>query len=143
MNNAVEIGAYSISYGGPTLYAEQGKGKRVNQPYGGYDYDSHPGNSGIFINGDGRLEARKSEDDTDIAPSFVLCKADDPKTLSGTIWEDLDANATDDARVGNGHYEDSEKKVENVRIELYNLDGTLAKLYNKSTIFGQNRPYIQ
>ena len=135
LNNAVEIGSYSIRYGESTLYAEQRTGGRTNKPYGGYDYDSHPGNAGIFINGEGRLEAAKPEDDTDIAPSFVLCKDEESKVLAGTVWEDTDANEADEERLGNGYIDEdgSEKNVENVKVELYNLDGTRAKLYNEET----------
>ena len=131
LNNAVEIGSYSIRYGESTLYAEQRTGGRTNKPYGGYDYDSHPGNAGIFINGEGRLEAAKPEDDTDIAPSFVLC-LDDPATLAGTVWEDTDANVDDEERLGNGFQDDTEEKVKNVRVEIYNSEGELATLYDEN-----------
>ena len=132
LNNAVEIEAYSTQYGANTLYAEQRTGGRTNQPYAGYDQNSTPGNAEIFINNDGRLEAAKPEDDTDIAPSFVLCKEDTPKTLSGTIWEDIDNDTSNGERLGNGKYESTENSVQNVKVELYNLNGTIAKLYNVS-----------
>ena len=146
LNNAVEIESYSTMYGAETLYAEQRKGERTNQPYGGYDYDSHPGNANIKLvegtDGIKRLYSTdqngniiptdKIEDDTDIAPSFVLC-LDDSKTLAGTVWEDLDESGNGDERLGNGKIDDIEKNVENVRVELYNLDGTRTKLYNNST----------
>ena len=142
LNNAVEIAAYSTRYGTNTLYAEQKTGGRTGQAYGGYDYNSHPGNAGIFINNEGRLEAAKLEDDTDIAPSFVLCKDKETITLSGTVWEDSDADngsGPNNFRVGDGALTDKDgnKKVANVKVELYkvNADGTttLAKLYNKGT----------
>ena len=142
LNNAVEIASYSTRYGQDTLYAEQRAGGRTGNAYAGYDYNSHPGNAGIFINNDGRLEAGKPEDDTDIAPSFVLCKDDEPKTLSGSIWEDKDANIEDEERLGNGRFDSGEQNVENVKVELYEIrrdaDGNvvstdLAKLYNDET----------
>ena len=129
LNHASEIEAYSTVYGEKTLYAEQRTNGRTGNAYAGYDYDSHPGNAEIFINSEGRLDATNFEDDTDIAPSFVLCK-DDPKTLSGTIFEDTDVNTDDAQRLGDGKYDSSkEKVVKNVKVELYNLDGTIAKLY--------------
>ena len=149
LNNAVEIESYSTVYGEDTLYAEQRPertpGNRAGKPYAGYDYDSHPGNANIQLK-DGEdgikrlystdqngniIPTDEMEDDTDIAPSFVLC-LDEPKTLAGTVWEDLDEVEDDEERLGNGKIDNGEEKVENVRVELYNLDGTRTKLYNAS-----------
>jgi len=147
ISNAVEIGDYTTLYSGTTLYAEQRTGGRNNQAYGGFDKDSHPGNAAIdvkevaytYVDDNGNkttyenekvLIAGKLEDDTDIAPSLLLCK-DDPKTLSGTIWEDLDIRDNEE-RVGNGKIDSNEKAVGNVKIELYNLDGTPATLYDNT-----------
>ena len=140
LNNAVEIESFSTAYGANTLYAEQRTGGRTNQPYAGYDYDSHPGNAGISINNEGRLEAKYPEDDTDIAPSFVLCKDSDTtpndpsnelryKVLSGNIWEDSDFNTEDNERLGDGNKGRDEKNLENVKVELYkvNNDNTISE----------------
>ena len=54
LNNAVEIASYSTRYGTNTLYAEQQTGGRTGQAYGGYDYNSHPENAGIFTDHSGR-----------------------------------------------------------------------------------------
>ena len=138
LNHAVEIESYSTQYGANTLYAEQRTGGRNNKPYGGYDSDSHPGNAGIYINNEGRLAATKLEDDTDIAPSFVLCKDEKYyKILSGNVWEDTDANQNDKYRLGDGKKASTDKNVENVKVELYKVkgDGTLeiAQLYYLNT----------
>ncbi len=138
LNHAVEIEGYSTKYGANTLYAEQRTGGRNNQPYGGYDNDSHPGNAGIHINDQGRLAATNLEDDTDIAPSFVLCKDERYyKVLSGNVWEDSDSNAEDGYRLGDGKKSDTDKNVENVKVELFKIndDGTLeiAKLHYLDT----------
>lgn len=131
LNNAVEIDSYSTEYGANTLYAEQRTSGRTGQPYAGYDYDSHPGNvtpeNRIFINGEGRIEITDIEDDEDIAPSFVLCKDDKMKTLSGNVWEDTDVDETDDFRLGDGKKSENEKNLANAKIELYKVkdDGTL------------------
>lgn len=150
LNNAVEIESYSTLYGAKTAYAEQRTGGRNNQPYGGYDYNSHPGDANIKLidNGDGveRLYSTDKsgniilpselQDDTDIAPSFVLCKDDELKALSGVVWEDSksDKYAKDSKeRLGDGHRDDNENRVKNVKIELVNSDGSTAKLYNENT----------
>lgn len=138
LNNAVEIQSYSTKYGEKTLYAEQKTGGRTDKPYGGYDYDSHPGNAGIKVDKNGKLSATKLEDDTDIAPSFLLCKDEDYyKILSGNVWEDSDANAKDNYRLGNGKKDKSDKNVEKVKVELLKVkdDGTLeiAQLYYLDT----------
>ena len=131
LNNAVEIESYSTEYGSDTVYAEQGKGGRTGKPYAGYDFDSHPGNAEkrMFINGENRLEIKNQERDEDIAPSFVLC-LDEPKSISGTVWDDLDVT-NDSQRLGNGYIDDNENKVKNVKVELYNVDGTIATLYDE------------
>lgn len=138
LNHAVEIQSYSTGYGEKTLYAEQRTGGRTGKPYGGYDSNSHPGNAGIFINGEERLEATILEDDTDIAPSFVLCKdVRYYKWLSGNVWEDTDPNSADEYRLGDGKKSDTEKNVANVKVELFKVkdDGTLeiAKLYSNGS----------
>lgn len=150
LNNATEILSYATKYGKDTLYAEQRTGERTNNAYAGYDYNSHPGNAGIFINGENRLEANKPEDDTDIAPAFVLCK-DEEKVLAGTVWEDTDidnGSGPENFRLGDGKKSDSDKTVANVKIELYkvNDDGTttLANLYkiDKTTGERSSRPAV-
>lgn len=148
LNNASEILSYTTTYGKSTLYAELGVGKREGKPYGGYDNDSHPGNAGIvfntttnrlestklveYVDGNGETKYR-SEDDTDIAPAFVLCKDSAPKVLSGTVWEDTDYVTTDNERLGDGKKSEAEQNIGNVKVELYkvNNDGstTLATLY--------------
>ena len=133
LNNAVEIQSYSTMYGKTTLYAEQSSGAREGMPYGGYDYDSHPGNAGIYINEDSILAATNIEDDTDMAASFVLHKDENYyRVLSGNVWEDSDTNADDGYRLGDGKKSTSEKNVKDVKVELYiNVNGTFekAKLY--------------
>ena len=152
LSNAVEIESYSTQYGEKTLYAEQRTGGRTGKTYGGYDKDSHPGNAGIqlkevdftytYYGTTTTYEKQKVliatvlEDDTDIAPSFLLCKDKTPKRLSGTVFEDADENTTDQERLGDGKYDSSkEKNVQNVKVELYEVksDRTsqLAVLYDK------------
>lgn len=152
LNNATEILSYTTKYGENTLYAEQrthlkekeqGRTGRDGKSYAGYDYDSHPENANIQLmageDGVQRLYSTDAngnliptdqmEEDTDIAPAFVLCK-DDPKTLGGIVWEDANANIRENERLGDGYKDSDEATAQNVKVELYNLEGQLAKLYS-------------
>ena len=94
----------------------------------------------FYINIDQRIDAQNKEHDTDIAPSFVLSikeyKPGDEekiyyKTISGTVWEDTDANNTDKERLGNGKRDENERNgVKGVKVELYKNNGSdLVTLY--------------
>ena len=144
LNNAVEIAKYSTKYGENTLYAEQRTGDKVDSkgvalPYAGYDYNSHPGNlipeKRIVINnvdGQDRIEIKDGEDDEDIAPPFIL-ELPQPviveKQLTGIVYEDTDIDESNDERIGNGKYDANEVGIDNVKVELYNIDGTRANIY--------------
>ena len=136
LNNASEIESFSTTYGENTSYAETisyediQKGGRSGKPYAGYamgdvpEYKmkSHPGNAGIYLDeSDQRLKIQVSEVDTDIAPSFVLFK-DDPKILSGNIWEDNDIDSADNKRLGNGIKDGVDTNVSNVKVQLYKVE---------------------
>lgn len=140
LSNVSEIFSYTTYYGDNTICAEREpatvKGK-VDQQYAGIDVDSTPGNA---IPGN----ADTYEDDTDKAPSFLLLKDPNYKTMSGIVYEDTQTaeskNATE--RLGNGLKETNEKGVENVKVELLNAEtGETAYLYYKdaSTSTGANR----
>ena len=138
LNNAVEIDSYSTEYGERTLYAEQRTGGRTGNKYAGYDYDSHPGDAENRISiKEGRIEISEMQDDEDIAPAFTLVQ-DESKILAGNVWEDTDANGSDEFRVGDGKKSSDEKNLGNAKIELYhpiiNAEGkeelVLAKLYS-------------
>lgn len=145
LHNAVEILSYSTEYGENTLYAEQRTGGRTGKDYSGYDYNSHPGNAGIYVDKatytdrDGVLyenvpilKETINEDDSFVAPSFILCKGKE-KLLSGNVWEDSDFNSDDEYRIGDGKKTEGEQNLANAKVELYkvNDDGTVeqAKLY--------------
>jgi len=69
------------------------------------------------------MTIQKPQDDTDIAPSFLLCKGL-PKTtiLKGVVFEDTDVIIDDEERLGDGKYDATkEKTVQNVKIELYEI----------------------
>ena len=147
LNNVVEIYEYSTQYGGETLCAEMEKasnltltnGKpKVGSPYAGRDIDSTPGNANVYYDSSqDRLDARTYEDDTDIAPSFVLVKDDEYKIVSGTVWQDTatDESLANNERLGNGIKDSSENLITNVKVELLkvNDDGTTSPAYIYTT----------
>ncbi len=125
LKNISEIYAYSSFYGSNTMCAEtetaQEKGWTGGR-YAGIDQDSAPGNT---VPGKG-----PNEDDTDIAPTFVLCKDPNYKIISGTVWEDT--NTRTGERIGDGKYNSStENSVEGVQVQLLkvNDDGTTEPAY--------------
>lgn len=139
LNNIVEIYSYSTQYGSNTLCAGQKTAEQIGKTgyaYAGVDVDSQPGNAKVYFDKDNnRLDSSNYQDDTDIAPSFVLVK-DEEHFVSGNIWEDkaTEESIANNERLGNGIKDDDENIVANVKVELYqvNDDGTigdLAKLY--------------
>lgn len=130
--NVSEIFSYTTHYGKDTICAEREtaevKGK-VGKQYAGLDIDSTPGN---VIPGN----VDTYEDDTDRAPSFLLMKDPNYKTLSGIVYEDTQTQESqkNNERLGNGQKEENEKGVENVKVELINPNtGETADLYYKDT----------
>ena len=131
--NVSEIYMYSSYYGSNALCAEyqtaSEKG-RTGKQYAGIDKDSAPGNAEIKISNN-TLDISTFEDDTGIAPTFMLIKADNYKQISGTVYEDS-TTVNDNKRLGDGQ-NNGEKGVANVRVDLLkvNDDGStqLADLY--------------
>lgn len=71
------------------------------------------------------------EDDTDIAPMMKLKLDDQYKTVSGFVWEDSQTNESleRNEREGDGKYNpETERKAVNVRVTLYEVDGTSGAL---------------
>ena len=140
LNDFSEIVSFTTYYGTNTICAEresaETKGK-VGKQYAGLDIDSTPGSA---------IPQNEStyEDDTDKAPSFLLVKDPNYKTMTGIVYEDTQTTESKNKneRLGNGQKEENEKGVENVRVELIEADtGELAYLYYKdaSTETGANR----
>lgn len=130
LNNAFEIHTYSTQYGSNTLCAEQRTGSsagRTGKAYAGRDIDSSPGNAPIYYESSlKRLSIKKEsdyEDDTDIAPSFVLL-LDTYKVMAGTVYEDAqtDDSKKNNERLGNGIKDNNEKGIANVKVELMLAD---------------------
>ena len=140
LNNISEICSYTTNYGKDTICAEletaETKGKTGSQ-YAGLDVDSTPGNAVP-----GKIETY--EDDTDKAPSFLLQKDPNYRTLSGIVYEDTQTQESknDKERLGNGQKDGNEKGVENVKVELIDPStGETGYLYYKddSTQTGANK----
>lgn len=129
--NVSEIFSYTTYYGANTICAEletaAAKGK-TGQQYAGLDLDSTPGTAVP-----GNLDTY--EDDTDKAPSFLLMKDPNYKTMTGIVYEDTQTTESknNNERLGNGQRDNGEKGVANVKVELLNVDGTPAYLYYKNS----------
>ena len=135
LSNVFEIHTYSTQYGSNTLYAEESKGGRTGNAYAGRDRDSQPGNAGSYvatrdITVDGKirkeevLDVNKGQDDTDIAPSFIIELAKKYRVIEGTVFEDTqtDASEKNKERLGNGVRDKNEVGVQKVRVELWDLE---------------------
>ena len=94
--------------------------------YGGIDKDSAPNN--IVYS-----DINTYEDDTDAAPDLKF-KRKESKAISGLVFEDKTASnelRTGQERKGNGRYEETENKVENVDVQVISYpQNAIAKLYN-------------
>lgn len=60
------------------------------------------------------------EDDADKAPSLTLTRLDDPRTLSGNVWDDQTV-VKDLIRKGNGTREAQEKLLNKVKVQLVEI----------------------
>lgn len=141
LNNVSEIFSYTTSYGKDTICAERetaaAKGK-TGQQYAGIDVDSTPGSA---VPG----KEDTYEDDTDKAPSFLLVKDPNYKTVSGIVYEDTQTTESkkDTERLGNGQKDGNEKGVENVKVELIDPStGETAYLYYKDKSGANKKPAI-
>lgn len=121
LDNVVEITSYST---------KDNKGRT----YAGIDKDSQPGNL--------KVETKTTyEDDTDKAPGLKLVLEEERKT-SGVVFMDEpsggdfnpDVVNTGKIRQGNGKYDEGEKTLDDVTVQLINLStGEVAQVYNKDT----------
>ena len=116
--NVTEITAYST-------YQKDDDGKYTY--YAGIDKDSAPDNISVGT-------VNSYEDDTDSAP-VVEIKFDEPRTISGYVFEDYTSPdlMISGERIGNGIYDDYDGLVGNVKVELLNVsDNKAAYIYPKA-----------
>ena len=149
--NVSEIFSFTTYYGENTMCAEREDAATKNktgQQYAGIDIDSTPGNAtpgNLKENPDTyEKDIKTYEDDTDKAPSFLLMKDPNYKTMSGIVYEDTQTTESreDNERLGNGQKEGTEKGVANVKVELLDAEtGEPAYVYYKdsSTESGANK----
>ena len=112
--NAVEIGAFKTYYKEGTILPHYGVNncKIGNDTViaGRIDKDSIPSNYS--------KEQGPQEDDEDEAPILNVKLTDDVRKINGNVWEDERTNIVNEAIVGNGIREDSEKGIEGITVEL-------------------------
>lgn len=76
---------------------------------------------------------QRMEDDTSMAPLFKLDLTENYRIIQGKVFEDQQESDRTRERIGNGKYDNTEKGVAGVRVELHkiNEDGThqIATLY--------------
>lgn len=153
LKNISEISSYTTQYGEYTLYSNgllAGIVGKTGEQYSGIDKDSQPKNVSLVEAGTGTISIGGInlgniilEDDTDVAPLFKLERDSNYRIISGVVWEDSQTTESkgNNERLGDGIYNNDEKYVEGVRVELittdengnikYNDDGTeeIAKIY--------------
>ena len=123
LDNITEIRKYAIT--------KTNNGRE--EIYAGIDKDSQPGN--VNVN-----DRTTWEDDTDKAPGLLLV-LQQAREVNGKVFIDEDENAVDDGqrvhtaveRQGNGHYDDGESGVENVKVSLVDTSGNVVQVYNETT----------
>lgn len=71
------------------------------------------------------------ENDNDNASALQLEFAN-AREITGTVFEDATQIKQDKTRDGNGIFDNGEKTLSGVAVELYNADGTIAKLFDGS-----------
>lgn len=98
--------------------------------YAGLDKDSTPGNS------------NPDEDDLDYARAFKLQISDKERTITGTVWKDEDTDSTDGTTIGNGKLDDSERKIQGVKVEVIDNDNKLVNSYKiENVTVGEDGKY--
>jgi len=104
LNTQSEINSYTTLYGANSY---EGSGCTKGQITAGLDQDSIPGNGKI----------KPDEDDGDKATAFKLQVSDHTRAVSGTVWNDEKSSGS---AIGNGILDNTEKKIEKVKVELIN-----------------------
>ena len=127
--NIAEINGYKTYYPGSQDYKvvlPNGITKTSNDIAGLIDRDSNPGN----LLSDNIENMGKAEDDTDKAIGLrIFVENDNPREISGTVWEDKRENVVKDAIIGDG-LNKKETAIQGVTVQLVEkYTGNDKKLY--------------
>ena len=165
--NIAEINGYSTYYSPngtiPSyLNADNSKvdANVGNKPAGIIDTESNSGSlEEIDLTNDGDLRSSKESEvenrlemDTDKAPNLKVVISqndDDTRRMTGMVYEDERTETNDKAVVGNGKYDDSETKINGVKVELVELvqnvdeNGIFLGSYNGEKVWGTNLYELQ
>lgn len=137
LDDMSEITSYSTYYGDNTTRTlfeaidqynvTKTNVEQIGGTYASIDRDSAPGNAKIELttteDNANRLVKTTYEDDTDMAPSFVL-QMNKKNVIKGTVFEDSRDEEKSGANeiLGNGKYADNENVIHNAKVELIDLD---------------------
>ena len=136
--NLAEINGYSTYYGSGEKVPDKLNGDNsisdkdvTGQPGGVIDIDSTVGNlTSQDLDSDGDLIitdnplTNRTEDDTDKAPNIRLifpANDDYERVARGYVYEDERNQASNQAMVGNGRYDEGETKINGVTVQLVEL----------------------
>ncbi len=118
IQNVAEIKNYSV-------YSKNSEDTDIyTKIYAGIDKDSNPNNC---------TPGRENtyEDDTDYAPGLKITKAK-ARAIQGNVFEDvpdIKTNEKGTVREGNGLFDENEKGIRNIEVNLVDNDGNVVKVY--------------
>ena len=124
--NIAEINGYKTYYGKKVEAPNKGNPKTKEEYVPGdiagiSDYNSTPGNlNPNDVPKDGKIKNENFENDTDKAPNIKIIFNKKPRTVQGTVWEDLRNKQAGLAQIGNGLRE-NETGINGVRVQLVEL----------------------
>ena len=132
LKNVSEIYSYSSFYG------EAKEGCAAGEIYAGIDTKTSNGLEGSAPGNATPGEMKTYENDTDKAPSFILT-ATGVREMYGKVFEDKTADTlqTGKERNGNGLFDNGERGVAGVKVELITADGNVATIYPNSFVDGK------
>ena len=128
LKNIVEISSYSV-------YSD----KDCTKLYGGVDKDSIPRN--LDASSDDSIEKDTNyEDDTNKALGLNIVDAGE-RTINGIVFEDSTTVNANRERLGNGKYDNSERKISNVEVKLVDQEKTIDSKYIPDVVKSNDGTY--
>ena len=105
------------------------------RPYASIDSNSAPRNARVETdpNDNNRFKIDTFENDTTIAPTFILTKGSQT-SITGTVYEDKpeEDKLKDNERLGNGTYDENESVMSNVKVELLLVPVDANEMYDST-----------